>query len=78
MTPDELRSMLRRLGFTQVAFAKFVDVTPRAVTNWMNGSRSIPGPVTTLLRLTRATGYNARTAGKALEVYGREHTAAGN
>src|SRR5262249_37290464 len=42
---SNLRSMLQELGISQVDFAKLIDVSPRAVTNWLNGERSLPGPV---------------------------------
>ena len=51
MNPADLRSALGALSLPQSDFAQLVDVTPRDVSLWLSGERSIPGPVTAYLRL---------------------------
>jgi len=50
MTPKQFRTALQRLGLNQVATARALGVTPRAVRFWVAGDRQIPGPVVRLLR----------------------------
>ncbi len=50
MTPTQLRAALKRLGLTQVAAAKRLGVTPRAVRFWVAGTYPIPEAVALLLR----------------------------
>ena len=53
MTPDDLRAELERLGLTQRAGARFLDVTPRTLRRWATGDQPIPRAVALLLpRLT--------------------------
>lgn len=41
MTPAAVLSARQSLGMTQAAFAAALGVTPRAVSNWENGHRSV-------------------------------------
>lgn len=50
MTPDELRSHLARLGYTQAELARRVRVTIRTVERWAAGSQDVPYSVQMLLR----------------------------
>jgi Helix-turn-helix len=60
MLPAELRAFLLESGLTQAQFARLVDVTPRAVTQWLAGARAVPGPVGAYLRVFRAASPSAR------------------
>ena len=51
MTREQLKSTLSNLGISQVDLARLLGVTPRAVSLWLSGTRSIPGPVTAYLEL---------------------------
>lgn len=50
MTPRQLRAALKRLGLNQVALARAVGVTPRAVRFWLAGTYPVPEPVVRLVR----------------------------
>lgn len=54
MTNDELKTALMAIGISQVALARLVNVTPRAVSLWMTGDRTIPGPAEAYLRLLQS------------------------
>ena len=51
MISDDLRMILSAVGITQAEFARLIGVTPRAVSLWMMGDRSIPGPVEAYAKL---------------------------
>lgn len=51
MTPEQLRTILDRLGLTQTRAAHFLDVDDRTVRRWIAGDVVIPRPVELLLRL---------------------------
>lgn len=58
MTPDLLRSTLKRHGIKQTELAAWGDISPGAVTRWIKSERSIPGWVPTLLTLIEALGVD--------------------
>ena len=60
MTTDELRSFLRETGMSQAQLARLLDVTPRAVTLWLAGDRTVPGPAEAYIRLFRAMPTSVR------------------
>jgi hypothetical protein len=51
MHEGELRTILNDIGISQAEFARLINVTPRAVSLWMVGSRAIPGAVEAYARL---------------------------
>lgn len=51
MKRQELKVILGQIGISQADLAHLVGVTPRAVSLWMTGSRSIPGPLAAYARL---------------------------
>ena len=50
MTPTQLRSSLKRLRLSRRKAATYLGVDKSAVTRWLLGQRTIPGPVEGLLR----------------------------
>ena len=44
MNSGELKLILAEFDLSQSDFSKLVDVTPRAVTLWISGTRAVPGP----------------------------------
>jgi DNA-binding transcriptional regulator YiaG len=50
MTPKQLRTVLRRLGFSQLEAARRLGVHARTVRFWVAGTYRIPEPVVILLR----------------------------
>lgn len=60
MTGSELRDTLAKLELSQSHFARLIDVTPRAVTLWLVGERSIPGPVEAYGRLLASVPLSVR------------------
>ncbi len=57
MTPKQLRDALRRLELNQVAAARRLGVSARAVRYWVAGERRIPEPVVLLLRTWLRDGH---------------------
>jgi DNA-binding transcriptional regulator YiaG len=51
MTSKELRAALRRLAMSQADAARYLGVSPGAVSLWMHGRREIPGPVVKLIEM---------------------------
>lgn len=51
MLSDDLKTTLNSIGVTQAEFARLSGVTPRAVSLWIAGDRTIPGPVEAYARL---------------------------
>ena len=51
MTPDEYRAALKKIGYSQVVFAKLVGASPRTGQKWALGEARIPNPIAILLRL---------------------------
>ena len=50
MTPTDLQSTLRRLGIrSQASAARLLGVDRSAVHRWVQGHRSVPGPIIHLL-----------------------------
>lgn len=47
----EIKTMRKRLGYTQADFARLVNVTVKTVERWESGSKPINGPVVTLLKM---------------------------
>lgn len=62
MSNEELRAFLAELELSQADFARLVGVTPRAVTLWMSGERSVPGPAAAYIRAFRLLPPNLRQA----------------
>ena len=52
MTKREMASTLKHLGWNQARAAAYLGVTRGAISRWMSGSRSIPGPVAVALKRT--------------------------
>jgi transcriptional regulator with XRE-family HTH domain len=51
MTAAELRTAVGKLALSQAQLARLLDVTPRAMSTWLSGTRPVPGPVAAYLRL---------------------------
>ncbi|UXR90898.1 hypothetical protein [Agrobacterium tumefaciens] len=51
MNKNELKNAMSDLGLSPALLAKLLDVTPRAVSLWLNGDRAIPGPAEAYLKL---------------------------
>ena len=52
MSPDELRTFMRRLGYrTQADLAAAIGVSRSAVSLWLEGKVGVPRPVAMLLRM---------------------------
>ena len=52
MSPDELRSAMRTLGYgTQADLANAIGVSRSAVSLWLEGKVGVPRPVAMLLRM---------------------------
>ena len=62
MSPADLRSALNLLSLAQSDFAKLVGVTPRAVSLWLSGERTIPGPLGAYVRLLLSLPIGQREA----------------
>lgn len=62
MHRQELKAILGQLGISQANLARLVDVTPRAVSLWMAGARSIPGPVSAYIQLLASLPLGMRQA----------------
>lgn len=50
MTPDELRTSLRVICWSQSLFARVVGVRENSVRRWLNGENNIPDTIATPLR----------------------------
>lgn len=51
MTPAELRTAIETLGLSIEGFARASRCGSRTVRHWLAGTRAIPGPVVTLVKL---------------------------
>ena len=52
MSPDELKSLMRALGYrTQSDLANSIGVSRSAVSLWLEGKVGVPRPVAMLLRM---------------------------
>ena len=52
LSPDELRRLMRRLGYkTQADLAAAIGVSRSAVSLWLEGKVGVPRPVAMLLRM---------------------------
>ena len=55
MSPDELRSTMRNLGYrTQNDLAQAIGVSRSAVSLWLEGKVGVPRPIAMLLRMLLA------------------------
>ena len=55
MSPDELKSAMRSLGYrTQAELANAIGVSRSAVSLWLEGKVGVPRPVAMLLRMLLA------------------------
>jgi transcriptional regulator with XRE-family HTH domain len=55
MSPDELKSAMRSLGYrTQADLANAIGVSRSAVSLWLEGKVGVPRPVAMLLRMMTA------------------------
>ena len=60
MSPDELRSHMRRLGYkTQSDLAAAIGVSRSAVSLWLEGKVGVPRPIAMLLRMLVAAQRRA-------------------
>lgn len=53
METKEFRELISILGYSQAAFARHIEVSPRAVYNWSKGIIRIPKSVELYLRLLK-------------------------
>lgn len=51
MNGSELRAKISGWNLSQSEFARFVEVSPGAVTQWVGDTRAIPGPVNAFVKL---------------------------
>lgn len=51
MNKSELKNAMSALGLSSATLAKLLDVTPRAVSMWLTGERSVPGPAEAYINL---------------------------
>ncbi len=49
LSPDEFRDALKRLGFSQVGFARFIEYDDRQVRHWIAGNWPVPRVVCELI-----------------------------
>jgi putative transcriptional regulator len=63
MGPGEIRSVRRRLGLTQDAFATMIGVSVGTLRNWEQGRRTPDGPARALLKVAST---NPRAVARAL------------
>lgn len=66
MTPDEYRSVIDKLGLSQLAAARLLGVDDRTSRRWANGERDIPPPAARFLRYLVATGRSGEYAMRKL------------
>jgi putative transcriptional regulator len=52
--PDDVRTIRRRLGKSQVEFALMIGVSPATLRNWEQGRRIPDGPARALLKVAAA------------------------
>jgi len=62
MDREQLRSALSDIEINQAELATLVGVTPRAVSLWMTGGRSVPGPVEAYVNLMKMLPIEIRQA----------------
>lgn len=62
MDKDSLKQALTDLSLRQATLARLLGVTPRAVTLWLAGERSVPTPVASYLRLFKLLPPSLRQA----------------
>jgi transcriptional regulator with XRE-family HTH domain len=60
MTSTELKTILGALDLNQIDFARLIGVTPRAVSLWMTGDRSVSGPAVAYARLLNSLPASLR------------------
>jgi transcriptional regulator with XRE-family HTH domain len=51
MKRQEILGLLKLKGWSQGELARRLEVTPGAVSRWLNGERPVPGPARVLMRL---------------------------
>ncbi|GLR56207.1 MULTISPECIES: GrlR family regulatory protein [Rhizobium] len=51
MNQNELKNAMSALGLSAASLSKLLDVTPRAISMWLTGERSIPGPAEAYINL---------------------------
>jgi DNA-binding transcriptional regulator YiaG len=66
MTPDEYRTIIERLGLSQVAAAHLLGVNARTSRRWASGERDIPPPAQRFLRFLIVTGKSGEYAMRRL------------
>jgi DNA-binding transcriptional regulator YiaG len=66
MTPDEYRTIIERLGLSQVAAAHLLGVDARTSRRWASGERDIPPPAQRFLRFLIVTGKSGEYAMRRL------------
>jgi DNA-binding transcriptional regulator YiaG len=59
MTGDELWTKLQKLGFSQVGFARTVNVGDRSVRGWIGGRYPVPTTIAMLVNLMLKTKTTA-------------------
>jgi len=53
VTARQLRAALKRLGLSQTALGRLVEVDPRTVRGWVGGRHRVPGAIALLLAAWR-------------------------
>jgi DNA-binding transcriptional regulator YiaG len=66
MTPDEYRTIIERLGLSQVAAAHLLGVDARTSRRWASGERDIPPPAQRFLRFLIVIGKSGEYAMRRL------------
>jgi DNA-binding transcriptional regulator YiaG len=51
MTPEQFQKAIAKLGLSQVAAGRFLEIGDRQIRKWIAGDARIPGAVAKLLRL---------------------------
>ncbi len=54
MTPHQFRTVITKVGLSQVQAAHVLGVTPRTARRWALGEVKVPSPAAKLLRLMQA------------------------
>jgi DNA-binding transcriptional regulator YiaG len=60
MTVNQFNRALDQLGFTQVGFARKLELGERSVRRWASGQWPVPTPVAMLLNLMIKTGSTVK------------------
>jgi putative transcriptional regulator len=59
MSPRDILKLREKAGVSQGVFARYLNVKPKAVSEWERGEKSPSGPSLKLLSLVKAKGLDA-------------------